>query len=323
MRAFVINLLIRALVKRRLAACRTPLDVRNAFAGAPSMPPRGARFSPATLGGVSGEWAESKKEGAAYGTVLYLHGGGYVAMSSRTHRSIAGGFALRGFRVFTPDYRLAPEHPFPAALEDVTAAWRVLRAENDGPIFLAGDSSGGGLALALLLRLRGAGEEGPLAACLFSPWTDLACTGASFKLNQRHDPMQAANCIQMLAASYVDQADPRSPLLSPLYGDLRGLPPILIFVGDTEVLLDDARRLAERARSQGVSCDLRIYAGVPHAWPLLGAILPQSRLALDDAERFLKEAGPRFLADWLRRRQDSSADLVVPQWDKKRAQIQA
>src|SRR5579883_2976437 len=156
MRTLFINLLIRFFVKRRLAACRTPLDVRKAFAGAPSIAPSGVLYSPATVGGVAGEWAESKKGGAVHGTVLNLHGGGFVAMSSRTHRPIAGGFALRGFRVFTPDFRLAPEYIFPAALEDVTAAWRVLRAENDGPIFLAGDSSGGGLALALLLRLRGA-----------------------------------------------------------------------------------------------------------------------------------------------------------------------
>lgn len=321
MRTFVINFLIRSLVKRRLAACRTPFDVRDAFASAPSIAPRDARFSPAEVGGVSGEWAEPKKGEAAYGAILYLHGGGYVSMSSRTHRSIAGGFALRGFRVFTPDYRLAPEHPFPAALEDVTAVWRALRAEIDGPIFLAGDSSGGGLAVALLLQLRDAEIEGPGAVCLFSPWTDLACAGESFKLNKRRDPMQATNCIEMLAASYVGRADPRLPLLSPLYGDLNGLPPLLIFVGDTEVLLDDAKRLAARAQSQGVSSDLRIYANMPHAWPLLGAILPQSRIALDEAASFLQEAAPRYLSEWLQRRQPPVA-LAIPLGNKKQAQIQ-
>ena len=271
----------------------------------PSTTPKGVAFSQSRPGGVPGEWAESKKSGAAYGTLLYLHGGGYVAMSSRTHRSIAGDFALRGFRVFTPDYRLAPEHIFPAALEDVTAVWRALRAEIEGPIFIAGDSSGGGLATALLMSLRDNGEEGPTAACFFSPWIDLACAGESFKLNRDRDPMQATNCVEMLAATYVGRADPRSPLVSPIYGDLTGLPPLVIFAGDTEVLLDDSTRLAERARSQGVSCDLRIYADMPHAWPLLSAILPEGRQAVDEAAAFLQQAAPRYLGDWLRRQQPS------------------
>jgi monoterpene epsilon-lactone hydrolase len=264
------------------------------------MTPKGVLFSDSKVGGIAGEWAEPKKGGAAYGTLLYLHGGGYVSMSPRTHRSIAGDFALRGFRVFTPDYRLAPEHIFPAALEDVTAVWRGLRAQVEGPIFVAGDSSGGGLATALLLSLRDKGDQGPTAACLFSPWADLACTGESLRLNRDRDPMQATNCIEMLATTYVGQADPRSPFVSPVYGDFTGLPPLLIFAGDTEVLLDDAKRLAERAASQGVSSNLRIYPKMPHAWPLLSAILPEGRQAVDEAAAFLREAAPRFLGDWLR-----------------------
>ncbi len=237
--------------------------------------------------------------------MLYLHGGGYVAMSSRTHRSIAGDFALRGFRVFTPDYRLAPEHIFPAALDDVRAVWRALRAEIEGPIFIAGDSSGGGLAVALQLSLRDGHEEGPIAACLFSPWADMACAGESLERNRDRDPMQATNCIRMLAKTYVGAADPSDPLISPVYGDLTGLAPFLIFVGDTEALLDDAKRLAERARSHGVRADLRIYPNMPHAWPLLSAVLPEGRRALDEAVAFFQEAAPRYLSDWLRRRQSS------------------
>jgi epsilon-lactone hydrolase len=311
-RTFLINFLIRRLVKRRLAACRTPLDVRKAFASTPSITPRGVRFSQSRIGDIAGEWAESKKGGAVYGTLLYLHGGGYVSMSPRTHRSVAGDFALRGFRVFTPDYRLAPEHIFPAALKDVIAVWRALRAEVEGPIFVAGDSSGGGLAVALMLSLRDDGDQGPAAACLFSPWTDLACTGESLKLNRERDPMQATDCLEMLARTYVGQADPRLPFLSPLYGDLTGLPPLLIFVGDTEVLLDDSKRLADRAQSQGVSSKLRIYADVPHAWPLLSAILPQGREAVDEAAVFLQEEAPRYLGDWLRRQQSSAPNEARP-----------
>ena len=192
--------------------------------------PRGVRFSQVTLGGVSGEWAESKKGAAAFGALLYLHGGGYVGMSARTHRAITGGFALRGFRVFCPDYRLGPEHIFPAALDDVVSVWRALRKQIEGPIFVSGDSSGGGLAVALLLTLRDQRELAPAAACLFSPWTDFAVTGASLTINRDRDPMQVPACLRMLATAYVGQTDPRMPLVSPIYGDLAGLPPMVIFV---------------------------------------------------------------------------------------------
>jgi epsilon-lactone hydrolase len=295
LRTHLINLAIRGLVKRRLAACRTPLDVRKAFNGTPSLAPRGVRFSQDTLGGISGEWAEPKTGANGFGALLYLHGGGYVGMSARTHRAITGGFALRGFRVFCPDYRLAPEHIFPAALDDVAAVWRALREQVKGPIFVAGDSSGGGLAVALLLTLRDHREPAPAAACLFSPWTDFAVTGASLTVNRDRDPMQVPECLQMLAAAYVGQTDPRMPLLSPIYGDLAGLPSLIIFVGADEILLDDSKRLAERARMAGVSADLRVYSDMPHAWPLLGAIMPEGREALDEATTFLQVAALRTI----------------------------
>jgi monoterpene epsilon-lactone hydrolase len=286
-RTYLINMLIRTFVKRRLAACKTPLDVRKAFSSFSSVTPRGVRYSPATIGGVSGEWAEPKDTAANAGTLFYLHGGGYASMSAKSYRAIAGGFARRGLRVFTPDYRLAPEHRFPAAIDDVTAAWQALCAQNEGPLFVAGDSSGGGLAVALLLNLRDRREEGPKAACLFSPWTDLAVTGDSLKVNRDRDPMQVEECFRMLAAAYAGEADPRTPLISPLYGDLTGLPPLQIFVGSTEILLDDAKRLAERAALKDVVVDLRVYPDMPHSWPLLNAILPEGKQALDESVSFL------------------------------------
>jgi acetyl esterase/lipase len=292
LRTHLINFAIRKLVKPRLSACRTPYDVRKAFSsGFPA--PKGVRFSPATLGGVSGEWAEPKDGVAGFGSVLFLHGGGYAAMSAQTHRAITGGFARRGFRVFAPDYRLSPEHRFPAALDDVTEVWRALRAQVDGPIFVAGDSSGGGLSVALTMNLRDHREQGPTAACLFSPWTDLAVTGASLTVNRDRDPMQVADAFRMLAAAYLGEADPRSPLVSPIYGDFVGLPPLIIFVGDTEILLDDSRRLAERARLAGVTADLRVYPDMPHAWPLLNMILPEGRQALDEATAFFQASALR------------------------------
>jgi monoterpene epsilon-lactone hydrolase len=295
LRTHLINLAIRGLVKRRLAACRTPLDVRKAFEGTPPLAPRGVRFSQAMLGGVSGEWAEPKSDAAGLGALLYLHGGGYAGMSARTHRAITGGFALRGFRVFCPNYRLAPEHIFPAALDDVATVWRALRKQVDGPIFIAGDSSGGGLVVALLLASRDLGERLPAAACLFSPWTDFTVSGASATFNRDRDPMQVPACLRMLAAAYAGQNDPRTPLLSPIYGDLTGLPALAIFVGADEILLDDSKRLAERARMAGVAAELRIYPDMPHAWPLLSAIMPEGREALDEASTFLQVAALRAI----------------------------
>ena len=295
LRTYLVNLAIRKLVKPKLSACRTPFDVRKAFSS--ELPaPRGVRFSPGTLGGVLGEWAETKNSAPGVGALVYLHGGGYVAMSARTHRAITGGFARRGFRVFAPNYRLAPEHRFPAALDDVTEVWRALRAQVDGPIFIAGDSAGGGLSVALSMNLRAHREQGPTAACLFSPWTDLAVTGASLTSNRDRDPMQVADAFRMLAAAYIGEADPREPLVSPIYGDFAGLPPLLIFVGDTEILLDDSRRLAECAQSAGVDVNLRVYPDMPHAWPLLTMVLPEGGQALDEAAAFFQAYALRAAA---------------------------
>ena len=286
LRTHFVNLYFRTVMRRRLAACRTPSDVRRVSESAPSLVPRGATFAKATAGGVPGEWIDAERR-AARGTLLYLHGGGYVCMSSKTHRPITAAFALRGFRVFAADYRLAPEHAFPAALDDATAAWQALRVEADGPLFVAGDSAGGGLALALMLNVRAHGDRLPDAACLFSPWTDLAGSGQSFRGNRDRDPLLNADVSRMQAAAYAGEADLLSPLISPLFGDLTGLPPTIAFVGDSEILLDDSTRLAERARAAGVDFELKAYRDMPHVWPFLNVILPEGRKALDEAARFL------------------------------------
>ena len=282
LRARLINSIMRRRVKSRL-----PLEARKVFQGKQWPGPLGVCFTPAALGGVAGEWVEAKSGGPAPATLFYLHGGGYIGMSPATHRSLTGAFARRGFRVFAADYRLAPEHPFPAAVEDATAAWRGLRARVAGPAYVAGDSAGGGLTLALLLRLRDLGERGPDGACLFSPWTDLAVTGASIRTNENRDPLLVASGLAKVAAAYLDGADPRTPLASPLYGDFAGLPPLMLFVGDTEVLLDDALRTAERARAAGVPVELRVAPDMPHVWPFLNRITPEGRRAMDEAAAFL------------------------------------
>jgi acetyl esterase/lipase len=137
------------------------------------------------------------------------------------------------------------------------------------------------------------GEDRPSGACLFSPWTDLAVTGDTVVSNRDHDPMEVPESLLMLAKAYVGEGDPRKPLISPIYGDLAGLPPLLIFAGDTEILLDDAKRLAERARAARVTVDLQVYPDMPHAWPLLNAVLPEGRRALDEATSFMQAAALR------------------------------
>ena len=292
-RARLITFVIRHVTKKQLAACRTPLDVRRVFNSARALTPRGVTFRSGALGGVGGEWAEANTGASPRATLLYLHGGGYVAMSPQTHRGIAGAFAVRGFRVFTADYRLAPEHPFPAALDDAAAAWRALRASVDGPVYVAGDSAGGGLTLALLLYLRDRGERGPDGACLFSPWTDLAITGDSIRRNAASDPLLVADGMDTIAAAYLGGADARNPLASPLYGDYAGLPALLIDVGATEILLDDSRRVAEKARAAGVKVEIKVVAGVPHVWPILNRIMPEARRSMDEAAAFLLAASAR------------------------------
>ena len=288
-RAHIVSFVVRHLTKRKLAACRTPLEVRAVFNSTLPSAARGVTYTPATVGGVPGEWALADK-GEAQATLLYLHGGGYVAMSPKSHRAITGAFALRGFRVFAADYRLAPENVFPAALDDATAAWTALRAGVMGPAYVAGDSAGGGLTLSLLLNLRDRGERGPDGACVFSPWTDLAATGASVTTNAERDPLLVPDQEGTIAAAYLGGADPRTPLASPLYGDYAGLPPIIFHVGDSEILLDDSVRAEERARAAGVRTELKIVQGVPHVWPIMNGMLPEGRRTLDESAAFLLSA---------------------------------
>ena len=290
LRAHLINFALRHTVKRGLAKSKTPHDVRRVFNSARSFPPRGVTFTPATLGGVPGEWVEAAATPAT-GTLLYLHGGGYVGMSPRTHRAITGAFARRGFRVFAVDYRLAPEHVFPAALDDATAAWTALRAAAQGPAYVAGDSAGGGLTLALLLNLRDRGLPLPDAAIAFSPWTDLAITGGTMQSNAERDPLLVSDGIETIVHAYLGGADARNPLASPLYGDYTGLPPILFSVGDTEILLDDSLRAAERAQEPGVVTKTYVAHDMPHVFVFANRWTPEARHAMDEAAAFLHGVG--------------------------------
>jgi acetyl esterase/lipase len=283
----ILNAVLRLMVKRKLRKSHDAVGIRKAFGGVLPVP-RGAKFSADVVGGVAGEWAKSGA-GAA-GTMLYLHGGGYLGGSAATHRPITAAFAIRGLDVFVPEYRLAPENPFPAAVNDGLAAYKGMLNAGIAPVKLtiAGDSAGGGLALATLLAAKAEGVPMPACAILLSPWTDLAGTGESLARNRDRDAMLVADKLKFTAAFYLNGADPKNPLASPLYGDLAGLPPMLITVGDSEVLLDDSTRCAARGQEQGVAVSLKIWEGMPHVWQLFQLVLPEARAAIDAAADFAK-----------------------------------
>lgn len=246
---------------------------------------------------LRGEWIERTKilqtstaPIRAEPMLLYFHGGGYYFCSPKTHRPLVFALATRAqMRVFSLDYRLAPEHRFPAALEDALAAY--LRLIDDGvrpeSIVFGGDSAGGGLALATLVALRDRSAPLPAGAALFSPWTDLAATGETLRTNDGLDPMFAGSALGRAAQFYLGDEVPTHPYASPLYADLHGLPPLFIQVGSTEVLLDDSRRLAEKARLAHVPVELEVWPDMPHVWQLYTPFVPESRQALNRAARFL------------------------------------
>jgi epsilon-lactone hydrolase len=223
--------------------------------------------------------------------VLYLHGGGYVAGSPSHYRHFTWRIAaVTRCAVLAIDYRLAPEHPFPAALEDAVAAYRWLFAGGADPrqSAIIGDSAGGGLALAMLLKLRDDGLPLPSAAVALSPWTDLALQGRSLQLNAKADPMLNVEDARLFAKHYLNGADPRDPYASPLYGDLFGLPPTLIQVGSDEILRDDAVRMTERLRAAGCEVELEIWPALPHVWHLFAPLLPEADQAIERIGRFVR-----------------------------------
>jgi monoterpene epsilon-lactone hydrolase len=205
--------------------------------------------------------------------LFYLHGGGYRVGSLRSHGELAARLGrASGMRVLAVDYRLAPEHPFPAAFEDALAAWHWLRREERlaaSSLAVAGDSAGGGLALALLVALRDAGEDLPAAAALMSPWIDLSGSGASMSERAAEDPIFTPDRVRRMASDYLAGADPRTQLASPPFAPLEGLPPLLVQVGSAELLLSDSERLASAAADAGVHTTLEVGAGLPHVYQMM------------------------------------------------------
>jgi len=261
--------------------------MRAALESVSASPPEGTRVTPIQAGGVTGEWVAAPDAGQS--AVLYLHGGGYVIGSPRTHRDLAARISqASGARLLVIDYRLAPEHPFPAALDDALTAYRWLLDQGIPPaaIGIAGDSAGGGLTLATLLRLRDEGVPLPACAVTLSAWTDLALTGTSLTSRADTDPIVTREGLREMAAHYVG-TNTRDPYASPLYADLAGLPPLLMQVGDAETLLDDTLRVAEKIRQTGGTVELEVYPEMIHVFQAFAVLLPEGQQAIRRIGAFL------------------------------------
>jgi monoterpene epsilon-lactone hydrolase len=254
-------------------------------------PAADVKFTEVDIGGVDGEWSIVPGSDEAR-VLIYFHGGGYCSGSIRSHRrmvSEAGRAA--GIRTLAVGYRLAPEHPFPAAFDDALTAWRFVRRQGIAAAHVAvgGDSAGGGLTAALINRLREAGGEQPACTWLVSPWTDLTMSGTTLSSKDAVDPLIHKPYLEELAAAYLPAAiDRKDPRVSPLYADLRGFPPTLIQIGSDETLLDDSVRFAAAAGKANVAMTLEIWPHMIHAWHLWNAHLEDGRRALASAGAFMR-----------------------------------
>jgi acetyl esterase/lipase len=252
--------------------------------------PPDVRYEPIDAGGVPAEWTIAP--GADPDRALvYLHGGSYNAGGIGSHRALCTQLArATRLRVLSVEYRLAPEHPHPAAVEDACAALRFVWKSGLAPsqVALAGDSAGGGLALAALVALRDAGDPLPAAVALLSPWTDLSLSGASFRGKAAVDPMIVPDVLAVARDRYVAGQAADAPTISPLFADLAGLPPLLVQVGTDECLLDDSTRLAERASDAGTDVVLEVWDDMIHVWQAFFALLPEGRDAIDAIAAFLR-----------------------------------
>ena len=281
---------------RRRRAVEDRFDITKARANLEAMsaqipPAADLKNEPFTLNGLPAEWITPPVV-TRNRVLLYLHGGGYTIGSINTHRNLAGSIARAAeARALLIEYRLAPESKFPAAVEDSVEAYHWLLANqfDPGQIFLAGDSAGGGLTLATLISLRDAREPMPAAAICLSPWTDLAGTGESMVTNAKADPWLDPEGLIPAGQLYLGGADPRTPLASPLYADLAGLPPLLIQVGTAEILLSDSTRLAEKAEAAGVDVTLEVWDGMMHVFQAFSSRIPEGKKAVRSIGAFIKK----------------------------------
>ena len=243
------------------------------------------------VNGTPAKWI-SAPESQENRVILYLHGGGYLFGSARTHRVMLAHMARASkARVLALDYRLAPEIPFPAPVEDSVSAYRWLLDQGISAkkMVIGGDSAGGGLAIAALVALRSVGEPMPAAGVCISAWTDMESTGQSHTTNAESDPSVSKERLLKIAKVYLAGKDPTAPLASPIHADLTGLPPLLLQVGSIEVLLDDSTLLKSRAKAAGVSVEMEVWDDMPHVWHHYAPILPEARKAIGRIGEFVLE----------------------------------
>jgi epsilon-lactone hydrolase len=293
LRCEIVRFGMRWLIKQRNYR-HLPLEQHRRFASAAERlvpnPPSNTRTITLDAGGVRAELITTPaSDGDRY--VLFLHGGGFIIGSPALYRHLTWRIAAAAHaRVLAIDYRLAPENPFPAAIDDAVAAyhWLLARGAHPGRIAVMGDSAGGGLVFSLMLRLRDEATPLPSAAVALSPWTDLALTGPSLRLNAASDPMLNPEDPAHFVEGYLAGTDPRTPYASPLYGDPAGFSPTMIQVGSDEVLRDDAVRMAERMRAAGCQVELEIWPRMPHVWHVLVPLIPEARQAIERIGAFVR-----------------------------------
>lgn len=254
-----------------------------------NLPPADVSISTVDMGGVPGALVTpaERREGRV---MLYIHGGGYFSGGSAGYHGIAGHFAkLLGASVYIPDYRLAPEHLFPAPLDDVNTAYAWLAAdpERADQIVLAGDSAGGAMVVSAMVRARNAGLRLPAGGVAISPWANLEMTGASYTTRDGVDPLCSREILALMARAILGSTRPNDPEVSPVFADVRGLPPVLVQIGESEVMLSDAIRLATHLADSRVQASLEVWPDMFHVWPMFVDVIPEAREALESAAAFL------------------------------------
>lgn len=270
----------------------TPQELRALYTAelGRNIPPEGVAISEIDMGGIPGSLVTPETV-TGNRTLLYIHGGGYLVGSPAAYYGISGHLAkLLGARVYLPDYRLAPEHPFPAGLDDTLAAYRWLlgKVGDARDIVLAGDSAGGAMVVSVMVKARNAAIPLPAGGVAISPWANLEMTGASYTSREGIDPLCTRAALAMMARGALGSTRPSDPDASPVFADVRGLPPVMIQVGESEVMMSDAIRLATHLAENRVRTSLEIWPEMFHVWPMFADILPEGMQALESASDFLQ-----------------------------------
>ncbi len=293
-RAQFMSFILRRTLKAQIASMSDDIPafrerMRGSSLLSPAIPAEVA-FEDVDASGVSCHWVAYQGV-STHKVLLYLHGGGYTFGEFEGYKDLTWRLSKEsGVRVLFVDYRLAPEDPFPAAVEDATAAYRWLLEQgyNADQIVIGGDSAGGGLAMALLVNLKNHGIELPCGAILLSPWVDLTASGESVVTNAKAEAMLSTQALEAMAGHYLGDLDRGAPLASPLFADLSGLPPVLVHVGSTEMLLSDAERLVARINESGGEAVLEVWPKMPHVFQILAARIPEGKLAIAKLGEFTK-----------------------------------